>query len=423
MPDDLKKRHTLTDDQVRILSKEYGTPLYVYEETKLKKAAAKALAFPNAFGLTVRYAMKALPNRIVLGIFHDLGLHMDASSGFEAERAMLAGIPADHIQLTAQELPGNLEKLVQAGVLFNACSLFQLETYGRLFPGSNLSVRINPGLGSGHSNRTNVGGTASSFGIWIDYLDKVKQIAAEHGLIIDRFHTHIGSGTDPEVWEKVARMSLDAAGSLDSVTRLNLGGGFKVGRMPSEVSTQLDECGLAVMEQFKAFHAKTGRKIHLEIEPGTYLVALAGHVITRVHDRVNTGPKGYCFLKTDTGMTENLRPSMYGALHPLRHVALQVAKETSRENVLIVGHCCESGDILTPKAGDPEGLSPVELSKAVIGDYLVIGGVGAYCSGMSAKNYNSFPEAPEVLLKEDGRLMCIRHRQSLEQMLENESQP
>lgn len=422
MPKDPVKQSALTDDQVRILAKKYGTPLYVYEETQLKKAADEVLAFPNAFGLTVRYAMKALPNRIVLKMFHERGLHMDASSSFEVERAILAGLPADHIQLTAQELPGNLEKAVGTGILFNACSLHQLESFGRLFPGRKLSVRINPGMGSGHSNRTNVGGTSSSFGIWIDYLDQIKETAAEYGLIIDRLHTHIGSGVDPDVWKKVAQMSLDAAEIFVTVTRLNLGGGFKVSRMPGEATTSLHACGLAVREQFQNFHAKTGRELHLEIEPGTFLVALAGHILTRVQDRVDTGSEGYLFLKTDSGMTENLRPSMYGALHPIRHVACKESPDQSTENVLIVGHCCESGDILTPKSGDPESFSPVKLPRVAIGDFLVIGGAGAYCAGMAAKNYNSFPEAPEVLLKEDGTDQLIRKRQSLEQILENEIQ-
>lgn len=84
------------------------------------------------------------------------------------------------------------------------------------------------------------------------------------------------------------------------------------------------------------------------------------------------------------------------------------------------GHCCESGDMLTPKAGEPEVLEPRALPEARIGDWLLIGGAGAYCSAMSAVNYNSFPQAPEVLLRADGEPVVIRRRQSLDQMLQNE---
>ena len=87
---------------------------------------------------------------------------------------------------------------------------------------------------------------------------------------------------------------------------------------------------------------------------------------------------------------------------------------------LIAGHCCESGDVLTPEPGNPEGLLPRSLPEARIGDALVIGGAGAYCSAMCCKNYNSFPEAAEVLLRKNGELRLIRKRQTLDQMLANE---
>ena len=91
----------------------------------------------------------------------------------------------------------------------------------------------------------------------------------------------------------------------------------------------------------------------------------------------------------------------------------------TREYV-VVGHCCESGDLLTTAQGDPELLAPRELADASIGDLCVIEGAGAYCSSMPAKNYNSFPEASEALLRESGRIAAIRKRQTLDQILENE---
>ncbi len=201
--------------QIQALRAEFGTPLYVYDQRTLEAAAQEVLAFPNAYGLTVRYAMKALPNASVLRILNTMGLHIDAGSGFEAERALMAGVPAEHIQITTQELPQDLKGLVERGVLFNACSLEQLEAYGRLFPGHEVSVRINPGLGSGHNNRTNVGGPASSFGIWHEHLDRIEAIQARADLRITRMHTHIGSGGDPETWKHCARLSLGMTGRPD----------------------------------------------------------------------------------------------------------------------------------------------------------------------------------------------------------------
>ncbi|MFT5441347.1 MAG: diaminopimelate decarboxylase, partial [Myxococcota bacterium] len=151
----------LDADRVLELQEEFGTPFYCYDEVTLRQRAKEVLAFPNPYGLVARYAMKALPTAAILRIAVDAGLHIDASSGFEADRAMLAGVPAERIQITAQELPRNFEELINKGVRYNACSLVQLEKFGELFPGSELSIRVNPGLGSGHSNRTNVGGPSS----------------------------------------------------------------------------------------------------------------------------------------------------------------------------------------------------------------------------------------------------------------------
>ena len=116
-----------------------------------------------------------------------------------------------------------------------------------------------------------------------------------------------------------------------------------------------------------------------------------------VEDIVDTGNNGYKFLKTNTGMTEITRPALYGAQHPIT----VDSKNKSKEAVIVAGHCCESGDILTPKEGNPEELAPRILPKAKIGDYIIIDAVGAYCSSMSTKNYNSYPEAPEVLIQKN----------------------
>ncbi len=377
---------------------------------------------PNAFGLTARYAMKACPTAAVVRVLTRCGLHVDASSGFEAERALGLGIAADRIQLTAQQLPANLAPLIEAGVLFNACSLAQIDAFGTRFPGRALSIRLNPGLGSGHSNRTNVGGPSSSFGIWHEHLDDALQRASRHGLVIDGVHTHIGSGTDPTVWQRVALMALELCARVPSAVRLNLGGGFKVGRMPDEESTDLAKIGAPIADAFRAFAARHGRELRLELEPGTFLVANAGAVVATVIDVVDTGRDGYRFIKLDTGMTEVLRPSLYGAQHPIGVVPVGREEEATAE-YLVVGHCCESGDVLTPARGDPEGLLPRRLRAARIGDAVVIGGAGAYCSGMSAVHYNSFPEAAEVMVLNDGRIELIRRRQTLAQVTQNDLPP
>ncbi|MHB8575379.1 MAG: diaminopimelate decarboxylase [Dehalococcoidia bacterium] len=399
----------------------FGTPCYVYDRRTLAAAARAALAFPAPFGLTVRYAMKANPNHAILALFRELGLQIDASSDFEVERALRAGFTPDAIQLTSQMPSRRLAEHVERGVRYNACSLHQLEAFGRAAPGRELSVRMNPGLGSGSTKRTNTGGPASSFGIWHEHLPEAEEIAARYQLRISRLHTHIGSGSDPEIWKRAIRMTLNLAARFPAVLTVNLGGGFKVGRMPDEKTTELQDVGAAVQQELIGFADRHGRQLHLEIEPGTYLVANAGAVVSTCIDVVNTGSDGYLFAKLDTGMTEVTRPSLYGAQHPIEVLrSMDVAHEAPKAEVVFVGPCCESGDILTPAPGDAEALAPRRVVPPQIGDIVVVGGAGAYCAAMSTINYNSYPQAPEVMLETDGSLSLLRRRQDPEQVWQNE---
>lgn len=138
----------------------------------------------------------------------------------------------------------------------------------------------------------------------------MKAIAKKYNLKIKRIHTHIGSGSDPTVWQTVSLLSLNLVREFPEVHTLNLGGGYKVGRMSYEASTDLQLVGAPVTEAFRTFAEETGRKIKLEIEPGTFLVANSGVLLTTVQDIVSTGEQGHTFIKLDSGMTEVLRPSL-----------------------------------------------------------------------------------------------------------------
>ena len=204
---------------------------------------------------------------------------------------------------------------MRLGCGVNACSLLQLEQFGSAFPGGSLGVRFNPGLGSGGTGKTNVGGPDSSFGIWHEQKDEVARIVARHRLRVVRIHTHIGSGSDPAVWQRVSGLSLDLCRGFPEVETLNLGGGYKVARMATEKGTDLQLIGAPVRDAFVAFANETGRKLKLTIEPGTFLLANSCSLVSTIQDSVTTPTRS--FLKLDAGMTEVLRPSLYGAQHPL----------------------------------------------------------------------------------------------------------
>lgn len=414
----------MTPEQVREARRLVGTPCYVYDLAALSANADTALSFPNAYGLTARFAMKASPNKAILQLFDAKGLHFDCSSTFEVRRAMAAGVAAAKCSLSTQELGDDFPALVELGAEVNACSLAQLRNFGEAFKGTGrgVGVRFNPGLGSGGTSKTNVGGPSSSFGIWHEQLPEVQAIVKEFGIKVVRVHTHIGSGSDPAVWQKVAAMSLGLVQQFPDVHTLNLGGGYKVGRMLGEPSTDLLAVGAPVQAAFEAFAKDDGRELKLEIEPGTFLLANAGAVVTSVQDVVATGAEGYTFYKLDAGMTDVLRPSLYGAQHPLVVVKQDGAQDgdAATAAAVVVGHCCESGDLLSCAPGDPETLAARTMLTAERGDLLVVEGSGAYCAAMSTKNYNSFPEAPELMLDPAGAFHVVRARQPPADIYKNE---
>jgi diaminopimelate decarboxylase len=361
--------------------------------------------------------MKACPNAAILQFFHSKGIHIDASSGYEVRRAIAAGIPPSHISLSSQELPADFAELVDLGVKLNACSINQLERFGKHYEGAGqvVGIRVNPGVGSGgfsasttQFSKTNVGGPSSSFGIWHEFVEgdssPVQEIVKKYGLTVERIHTHIGSGSDPAIWQQVATKSLSFCKIWPTVEALNLGGGYKVGRIEGEKTTDLQEIGKPVVEAFQKFAQEEGRELKLEIEPGTYLVAMAGACVTTVQDKVRTtGESGHAFIKLDAGMTDVLRPSLYGAVHPMTVLpgsgnTADVGSET--ESVVVVGHCCESGDLMTPEPGEPESLAERMLRKCEIGDILVMDGSGAYCSAMSTKVSLLQPHTPLLPIRE-----------------------
>jgi diaminopimelate decarboxylase len=389
------KTNFLSNEQARALAKEYGTPLFVYSRGKLSEQAQIMLSVSAPFGLQVYYAMKANPNPEILKLFKAAGIGIDASSGYEAEQAIAIGYNPAQIMLTSQQLAHNLADLVKKGVQFNATSLRQLEEYGKLFPGTELSVRINPGIGSGHSVKVNVGGPTSSFGIWHEYIPHVHELLKKYNLSLKRMHTHIGSGSDPVIWQEAARISLELIKNFPEAEIINLGGGFKVARVPEEHGADMTEIGQIIARELTHFAETDGRKLKLEIEPGHFMVGNTGILIASIDDIVDTGEDGYTFIKLNTGMNDFMRPAMYGSQHPIA----VVTENPEIQDYIVVGHNCESADLLTPAPGDPEVLMPRTLHKAEVGDLVLIGGVGGYSASMSATGYNGFPSAKEIFIE------------------------
>ncbi len=377
------------------LAAQHGTPLFVYDRNQLRQRAQQLTSLQLPFGLTIRYAVKANPHPEIIKLFAATGVQFDASSSYEASNLLDLGIPGEQISLSSQQPAHNLAELLAVGVRYVATSLHQLELFiAAAGEDSTLALRVNPGLGAGHNNRTNTGGANSSFGLWNTYLPEALKLAADHNVTVDRLHVHIGSGADPHLWGEVLDTALALVEVMPDVTILDIGGGFKVHRFGDEHEADMQQIAGVFAAKLEDFSGRTQRHLHLEIEPGTWLVAHAGTLVAEVIDSVDTGPDGHAFLRLNTGMNDIIRPSMYGAQHRIE--VLNDASELA--DYVVVGHNCETGDILTPASGDPEGIEPRTLRRASIGDLVAIYDVGAYCAAMSAKGYNAFPSAGEILV-------------------------
>lgn len=427
---------TVQPGVIKKAAESYGTPLYLYDEQTILNKCHQVLKMPNAYGLTVSYAMKANSNRALLQLITSLGIDLDTSSLNEALRANMAGIPYSRMELTTQQVPlGKERKLLEScllkGLKYNVCSMRQLNLIAdfALKNKLRLSMRVHPGVGAGESVTRNTGDKYSCFGVHLEDISDAMQFAKSKGLYFDQVHIHIGSGGDPAMWRENIDRELEFVETFfPDVKVVNLGGGFKEARMPDETRVDIKALGEYAKDRFKAFAKRTGRKLRMQIEPGTFLVANAGFLVTRVMDKKSTGEDGFNFLITDGGMEANTRPLLYGSRHPFYVISKNGQLYSSEYDLghlmeetdyrVVVGRCCESGD---SQSLDSRGhIIPRLMSEPDFEDYLVVGGTGAYTTSMSLRNYNSYVNPPEVILRANGDLQLIRSEETLEQMTQNE---
>lgn len=387
--------HALSPAQAHQLVAAHDSPLYVYNRAHLQERADSLRSLPTTYGLTVRYAIKANTHPEIIALFDRAGLHFDASSSYEAEQLLAQGIAGEKISLSSQQPAHNLDQVVAAGVQFIATSLHQLNLFAEVAaPGSTVGLRVNPGVGVGHNNRLTTGGVAASFGLWHEYLPEALEAARRHHFTVNRLHIHVGTDGDPSMWGHVIDTALEIVQKMPDVTTLDIGGGYKIAYSEHDKEADMSQIIAVFDQKLRAFADTTGRQIHLEIEPGRWLVAHAGTLLAEVVDIVDTGPQGFTFLRLNTGMNDILRPAMYGAQHQIR--TLNSADD--HQEYAVVGHNCETSDILTPMPGDPEHIQTRPLQKAAIGDIVAISDTGAYCASMSAKGYNAYPSAKEIVV-------------------------
>jgi diaminopimelate decarboxylase len=411
-------RREIAGVAVAELARDFGTPLYVYDAATIRRRCRDLAAWD-----TVRFAQKACSNLAVLDLVRREGVLVDAVSTGEIHRALAAGYsahapagtagpvdlpPAHPIVYTADIFDrDSLDAVARLGIHVNCGSADMLEQLAERVPGASVTLRVNPGFGHGHSQKTNTGGEGSKHGIWHEDIPDVLRRAEWAGLSVSGLHMHIGSGTDlahlAEVAGALERVAIEIGRSL---TTLSAGGGLPVPYKPGEQHADLGGYFTLWDAARKRLEDRFGHRLRLEIEPGRYLTAESGFVVTEVRAVKRQGSRKYVLV--DAGFNTLARPVLYGSYHPMSLCPADARATPEAEEVAVGGPLCESGDIFTQADGG--FVATRSLPAAQVGDLLVIEVAGAYGFVM-ASNYNSKPLPAEVLV-DDGRARLVRVRQT-----------
>ena len=408
-------------DLLRTLAQRHGTPLWVYDAATIRARIAELGAFD-----TERYAQKANSNTHLLRLMREQGVSVDAVSLGEIARARAAGFGAGpahggHADLvfTADVLDrATLEAVVADRIPVNAGSVDMLEQLGARSPGHRVWLRINPGFGHGHSNKTNTGGEHSKHGIWHTDLPLALAAIDRHGLVLDGLHMHIGSGVDYTHLQQVCQAMVDLTARLGrAVPAISAGGGLSIPYRAGDARIDTAHYFGLWDAARRQIAQRQGAPVHLEIEPGRFLVAECGVLLAEV--RAVKGMGSNFFVLADAGFNDLMRPAMYGSHHGIGVLPMGGAAAGPMRPAVVAGPLCESGDVFTQ--GEGGTVLSRELPLPAVGDLLVFEDAGAYGASMSS-NYNTRPLAAEVLVDGD-QTRLIRRRQRVDELLALERDP
>jgi diaminopimelate decarboxylase len=403
------------------LAQRFGTPVFIYEREVIEKRIAELKVFE-----VTRFAQKACSNIAILALMKKNGVVVDAVSAGEIYRALKVGYTG---QSAAQAAPGivftadlfdedALRLIREHKIPVNVGSPDMITQLGRACPGAEVTLRINPGFGHGHSRKVNTGGSYSKHGIWHTEVEECLRLGEAAGVNIHGLHMHIGSGSDYHHLATVCDAMVKTAKHMGPRLKvISAGGGLPIPYHKDQARIDVAAYHGLWDKACKAIEREIGHAVSLEVEPGRYLVAESCSLLTQIRSVKNTG--GNVFYLVDAGFDTLIRPAMYGAYHEISICPADGRVPERAQDVIVAGPLCESGDVFTQEEGGV--VTTRKLPEAAVGDYLILHDAGAYGAAMSS-NYNTRKLAPEVLIHGESAEI-IRERQTFEAILQFERIP
>jgi diaminopimelate decarboxylase len=401
----------LTADGVDLstIARQVGTPAHVYSgaliDARFRELDAAFADVPHR----LHYAIKANATLDVVRRLRRLGAGADANSGGEIEVALRAGFePADIVFTGVGKTPAELERAIALGVrAINAESLGELTRIDAIAAAggreARVAIRINPDVDAGSHPHISTGSHGTKFGVSIDHARAmIQRVVSLSHLRLVGLHVHVGSQVvRAEPMARAAEAVADLAGDLASggvtIEHLDLGGGLGIQYQPGQPVVAPAQYAEAVLPAVRR------SRLMLLLEPGRWIVGPSGVLLTTVVD-LKERPGGGWFVIVDAGMTELIRPALYGAWHDIEPLG---PPRAGRIQADVVGPVCETSDTLAANR---------EISAVEVGDVLAIRDTGAY-GAIMASNYNRRPMAAEVMV-DAGGCRTIRRRQTIDDMLQ-----
>jgi diaminopimelate decarboxylase len=392
------------------LAEEFGTPAYIYAEDDMRRRARE---YVSAFeqrtdGFEVIYASKAFPATSAYRLMREEGLSVDVASGGELHLALAAGFDPSRIHLHGNnKTEAELRYAFESGVGHLILDSFdEIELADRLLDRSQrVLIRVTPGIKPSTHDYVQTGQLDSKFGFGLaDGLAKraVERVRESDNLELVGLHAHIGSQIfELEPYVKAIEVIADFCDTVDLQPELlNVGGGLGIAYLDSDEPPEIDDYVAVKVEGVQRVFDPAPRIL---VEPGRSLVGNAGITAYRV-GTVKEIPGVRTYVAVDGGMSDNLRPMLYGAHYEA--VIADRAGETPETTATIAGMHCESGDVLVRDA---------ELVAPRVGDVLVTPATGAYGYAM-ANNYNGVPRPPVIFCR-DGEATVVVRRETWDDLL------